>query len=275
MIHIALALVAVTQGPSARFESWNLGYTIPAGWQLGQQTGRVHALTPGGAPSSVIYVGPGMYQTFNDVGNDLSKGFVALGLTGMPAGAPTRSTMGGLQAISSDYIGQYQMGLPLQAHAVAVLSTHGTGLLVLGIAMSGQIGPVATAVDQIAQSLQASGPPQANAQIVAALRGRWMYYAGKADGTTSALGGASRSHEEFAEFDGVGRFTYQSSSTVMVNTPGLTGSAGGAQSNNDEGSYTVVGTTLVLRGRSGLLSFELQVLPDRLITDGRTYLRSN
>jgi hypothetical protein len=188
VIRLALALVTVAQGPAARFESWNLGYAIPAGWQLGQQAGRVHSLTPGGAPSAVIYVGPGLYQTFNDVGADLNKGFLALGLTGMPTGQPTASTVRDMQAMTADYVGQNQMGMPLQAHAVAVLTPHGTGLLVLGLAASGQIAPVATAVDQIAQSLQASGSPQQNQQIVAALRGRWMLYAGKADGTTSASG---------------------------------------------------------------------------------------
>lgn len=262
------------QAPT-RFESWNMTYTMPAGWQLAQQIGRVHGLSAAGAQGQLLYVAPGMYQSFNDVAVDLNKGFVALGLTGMPTGAPTSSSIREMPAMTADYVGQNQMGIPLQAHAVAVLSPHGTGLLVLGIAASGQIGPVAAAVDQIAQSLQASGPPQANQQVVAALRGRWMYYAGKADGTTSASGGASRSHEEFVEFDGVGRYTYQSSSSVMVTTPGLTGSAGGAQSNNDEGTYTVVGTTLVLRGRQGQVTFELQVLPDRVIADGRTYLRAN
>lgn len=275
MIRIALALLATAQGPTTQFESWNLAYTLPAGWQMGQQTGRVHALSFGGAQGAAIYVGPGMYQTFNDVGTDLNKGFVALGLTGMPTGQPVASTIGGMQAMTADYVGQNQMGVQLQAHAVAVLTPHGTGLIVLGLALPAQIAQVVTAVDQIARSLTVRGPPQTNQQAVAGLRGRWMYYAGKADGTTSASGGSSRSHEEFVEFDGASRFSYQSSSSVMVTTPGLTGSAGGAQSNNDDGSYTVVGTTLVLRGRQGYMSFELQLLPDRVIADGRTYLRSN
>jgi hypothetical protein len=275
VIALALVLVAAAQEPAPRFEAWNLAYTPPAGWQMNPQPGRVHAWTSSSAQNAVIYVGPGMYQTFNDVGADLNKGFVALGLTGTPTGQPATLTIGGMQAMSADYVGQNQMGIPLQARAVAVLTPHGTGLIVLGLSAYGQIAPVAAAVDRIAQSLQALGPPQPNHQIVAGLRGRWMFYAGKADGTTSALGGSSRSHEEFVEFDGAGRFSYQSSSSVMVTTPGLTGSAGGAQSNSDEGSYTVVGTTLVLRGRQGQMSFELQVLPDRLIADGRTFVRAN
>lgn len=270
---LLLALALASQQQS--FEAWQLGYTAPAGWQLGQQTGRVHSLTQGGAPGAAIYVAPGLYQSFNDVGVDLNKGFMALGLTGMPTSQPATTSIRGMQAMTADYAGQNQMGIPVQARAVAVITPHGTGLVVLGIAAYGQIGPVAAAVDQIAQSLQVMGPPRTNQQLMAALRGRWMFYAGRADGTTRASGGASHSHEEFVEFDGVSRFTYQSSSSVMVTTPGYTGDAGRAQSTSDDGTYTVIGTTLITRGRSGQMSFELQVLADRIIADGRTYVRAN
>jgi hypothetical protein len=165
--------------------------------------------------------------------------------------------------------------MPLQAHVVSVLTPHGTGLLVLGLAAAQQPGDMPATVDRIAQSLRVAGPPRANPQAVAALRGRWMYYAGRASGVTTSSGGASNSYEEIVEFDGVGRFTYQSSSSVSVTTPGLTGSAGGAQASSDEGTYTVIGTTLVVRGRQGQASFELQILADRVIADGKTYVRAN
>jgi len=271
-----IAQQPVAPGGRATFEFWNVSYVVPAGWQLGQQVGRVHTLmTPAAMQGPVIYVAPGMHQSFNDAGADLSKGFTALGLTGTPTSQPVASTIGGMQAMTADYLAQSQMGLALQAHAVSVLTPHGTGLLVLGFAPAYQPGEMAAAVDRIAQSLQVAGPPQPNPQAVAALRGRWMYYAGRASGVTSATGGASNSYEEFVEFDGVGRFTYQSSASVSVTTPGLTGTAGGAQAQNDEGTYTVIGTTLVVRGRQGQASFDLQILPDRVIADGRTYLRAN
>jgi hypothetical protein len=261
---------AAAQAPS--FDAWSLAYGVPPGWHITQQIGRVHVLSAAGA---TIYVGPGMYAGFNDVAVELNKGFQSLGLTGMPTGTPRSLTIQGMQAMAADYVGQNQMGQPLRARAVAVLTAHGTGLVILGLAPMAQPGDMAAAVDQIAHSVRAAGAPRTNDQLVAALRGRWMYYAGRADGTTSASGGASRSHEEFVEFDGRSRFAYQSSSSVMVATPGLTGSAGGAQSASDDGTYTVIGTTLVLRGRQGTLSFELQLAADRLTADGRTYLRTN
>jgi hypothetical protein len=102
-----------------------------------------------------------------------------------------------------------------------------------------------------------------------------MFYSGRADGTTSATGGSARSYEESVEFDGQGRFAWQSSASVSVTTPGYTGSAGGAQARNDDGTYTVIGSTLVVRGRQGQATFELQMLADRIVADGRTYLRTN
>lgn len=263
-------------GGRATFDAWGMSYAVPAGWQLAQQTARVHTLlTPAGAQGPVIYVGPGMHQTFNDAGADLSKGFTALGLSGMPTAQPTSTTIGGMQAMTADYIGQSQMGMQYQAHVVSVLTPHGTGFLVLGLAPAQQPGDVRSVVDQLAQTLQVAGPPRPDPQAVAALRGRWMYYAGRASGVTSATGGSSNSYEEFVEFDGVGRFTYQSSASVSVTTPGLTGSAGRADASSDEGTYTVIGTTLVVRGRQGQATYDIQILADRVIADGRTYVRAN
>jgi hypothetical protein len=268
-------LQAQAPGDRRVFAGWNVGYAVPAGWQVAQQTGRVHVLTQAGAgPQAGIFVAPGMYGTFNDAAVDLNKGFIALGLSGMPTGQPAPSTINGMSAMSVDYTGQTQMGVPLQARTVGMLTPHGTGLIVLGVAVPQAMAAVAAVVDQLAQSITVSGPAEPNTSAMAALRGRWMYYAGKADGSTSASGGSSRSYEEFVEFDGAGQFSYQSSSSVMVTTPGYTGSAGGAQSGSDAGTYLIVGSTLVLRGRQGQASFELQILPDRVIADGKTYIRN-
>ena len=279
-IVLALASSAAAQagapGGRATFAAWSMSYAVPAGWQVAQQTARVHTLlTPAGAQGPVIYVGPGLHQSFNDAGTDLNKGFNALGLTGMPTAQPASTTIGGMQAMTADYVAQNQMGMQYQAHVVSVLTPHGTGFLILGLAPAQQPGEMRPAVDQLAQSLQVAGPPRPDPQAVAALRGRWMYYAGRASGVTSATGGSSNSYEEFVEFDGVGRFTYQSSASVSVTTPGLTGSAGRADASSDEGTYTVIGTTLVVRGRQGQATYDIQILADRVIADGRTYVRAN
>jgi len=275
---IAAALLIVHGAPlaaqtPAHFEAWSIGYAVPPGWQLAQQLDRVHGLTSGSG--AVIYVAPGMYQTFNDIAPDLAKGFQALGLTGMPMGQPTASTIEGMQAMTARYMGQNQMGMALQAEITAVLTPHGTGLVVTGIAPVQAAEQVSAAVRQVAQSIVVGGPPRTNPQAIAALRGRWMLYAGKASGVTGATGGGSRSYEETVEFDGAGRFAWQSSASVSVTTPGLTGSAGGANASSDQGTYTVIGSTLVVRGQQGQASFEIQILADRIVADGKTYLRAN
>jgi hypothetical protein len=278
-----LAPVALGQLPAAlsaqpggrqAIEGWNLSYELPAGWQVAQRTGRLHGLTSG-TQGAVVYVAAGMYQSFNDVAVDLNKAFQTLGVSGYPMGQPTSSTIRGMPAMTADYVGQTQAGMPLQARVTAVLTPHGTGLVVSGIGSAQVMTQLATAVGEVAGSLEAAGPPRPNPQAVAALQGRWMLYAGRADGVTGATGGASRSYEETVEFDGQGRFAWQSSASVSVTTPGMTGSAGGAQASGDEGTYTVIGSTLVVRGRQGQAAFEVQILGDRIIADGRTYVRAN
>jgi hypothetical protein len=51
--------------------------------------------------------------------------------------------------------------------------------------------------------------------------------------------------------------------------------AGGASSSSDQGTYTVIGSTLVVKGQQGQQAFQLQILGDRIVADGRTYLRAN
>jgi len=61
----------------------------------------------------------------------------------------------------------------------------------------------------------------------------------------------------------------------MVTAPHSGGGAGGASANSDQGTYSVIGSTPVLRGRQGQMSFELQFMGDRFSADGRVYLRAN
>lgn len=267
------AVLQAQAGNAPRFDAWNLGYAVPPGWQLAQQQGRVHSLTPGG-PGSIIYVAPGMYQNFDEVAAELPKAFQALNLTGMPIGAPVASTIKGLQAMSASYAAQDPTGVPVRVQVTAVLTPHGTGLVVMGLAVATNAAPLGPAVDLVAQGIVVGGPPVVDQRAVAALRGSWIFYAGRVTGVTSSTGGSSRSAEENVEFDGVGRFSYRSSASVSVTTPGSAGSASGANGFSDQGTYTVIGSTLIMRGRQGQASYEVQILADRIIADGKTYLRN-
>ncbi len=258
------------------FRAWNIGYTVPAEWRIAQQQGRVHALS-NATNDAAIYLAPGPYQSFEEVAAELPKAFTALGMTGMPNGAPQTLQVGGLRAMSATYLAQDRSGTPLDVKVIAVLTPHGTGLVALGLTRMGSLARLAPAMDQAMAGVTASGAPVTDAQAVAALRGRWIYYSGRAGGGSVLQGSSSRSYEETVEFDGAGRFAFSSSASVSVTTPETGGvgggsSAGGVNAANDQGSYAVIGTTLVLRGRAGMLTVEVQILSDRIVAEGKTYL---
>lgn len=272
---LSLAYAGAATGQTAAapsFDAWNIAYSVPQGWQLAQQQGRVHGLTPA-APGSVVYVAPGPYQGFNDVAAELPKAFTALGLTGMPTSQPSSATMNGMQTMSAGYAAQSAQGIVFEVYITALLTGQGSGVVVMGVAPQQAGSQMRPAVDQVARSVVARGGPTPDPRAVAALRGRWIFYSGRASPVTSPSGGSSRSYEETIEFDGSGRFAWQSSASVSVTAPG--GSAGGANANSDQGSYTVIGSTLVVRGRQGMASYEVQILADRIIADGRTFFRAN
>jgi len=257
-------------GTSPSFSGWNIDHALPNGWQVGQVLGRVQMLAST-TDAGAIFVAPGLYGSFQEVVADLSTFYQSLGLVAYPVEQPAEGTVAGLRAMTATYASQDQMGQMVHGRVVAVLTPHGTGFVVLGMTTPQQMQGLRATVDRVVESVKAR-PPEVNQQAITALAGRWMYYAGKAEGVTSVMGGSSRSHEEFVTFDGQGRWEWQSSSSVSVTAPGGAG-AGGAQSNADQGTYTVIGTTLVLKGTQGQQTFEIQILADRIIADGRVYLR--
>ncbi len=276
---VALSLVvpdAAAQAPGgSSFPGWNIRYAVPAGWQLGQNLGRVHVLAST-TQAGAIFVATGLYASFEEMVADLSKFYQSMNLQAMPVEQPSQQTIAGMRALTATYASQDQTGRAVQGRYVAILTPHGTGFGVLGMTTPEQMTQLRATVERVAASVQAQAP-QVNQQAVAALAGKWMYYAGKADGGGSVTGSASRSHEEFVTFDGRGNFAWESSTSVMVATPsgGGAGAAGGASANSDQGSYTVIGSTLVLKGRQGQMAFEVQLQGDRFSADGRVYLKTN
>ena len=259
-------------GTRYTIQGWNISYEIPTGWQISPQSvGRVMVLASN-THAGAIFVAPGSYSNFDDVAIDVTKFYQALGHQPSPVEQPTQAIIAGFQAMTALFVSRDQMGQVVQSRGVSVITPHGTGCVVIGMTTPEQMPQLRQMVDRLAASLQAQ-PPQTNQQLVAAVAGKWMYYAGKASGSTSVTGGSSRSHEEYVAFDGVGRFEWNSSSSVNVMVPGGAG-AGGASAGNDQGTYTVIGNTLIVKGQQGQQSFEIQVLADRIIADGRTYLKT-
>ncbi len=278
---VALALLvtplAAASQPAARFDAWRIAYAIPDGWRITAQQGRVHSLGTGGN-DAVLYLAPGPYQSFEEVAAELPKAFTALGLQGMPNTQPQGGTHGGMRSMSITYVGRDATGTPLEAKVLAVLTPHGTGVVALGVTRMGMMARLAPAMDQAMNGITASGTPVPDAQAIAALRGKWMYFSGSTSGGSRITGSSNRSYEENVEFDGTGRYAWSSSASVSVTTPeiGVGGgsSAGGANAGNDQGTYTIIGNTLVLQGRAGKTIVDVQILADRIIADGKTYFRN-
>ncbi len=267
---------ATPVGGGSSFSGWNVRYAVPAGWQLGQSLGRLHVLAST-TQAGAIFVATGLYASFEEMVADLSKFYQSMNLQAMPVEQPSQQTIAGMRALTAVYASMDQMGRPVHGRYVALLTPHGTGLGVLGMTTPDQMTQLRVTVDRLAANVQAHAP-QVNQQAVVALAGKWMYYAGKADGGGAVTGGASRSHEEFVTFDGRGSFAWESSTSVMVTTPEYSGGAGGAgaaNANSDQGTYTVIGSTLVLKGRQGQMAFELQLGGDRFSADGRVYLKTH
>ena len=262
-----------TQAQEAQFPGWNIEYTMPHGWRPGQDLGRVKTLVSN-SEAGGIFLAPGLYSNFNEIIADITRFYQAMGLVAQPVEQPTQTTIAGLQAMTSLYVSQDRMGQMVQSRIVAMLTPHGTGFVVLGMTTPQQMSQLRQRVDQLAASVRAQ-PPVVNQEAVVALRGRWMFYEGRTGGVTRPSGGSARSVEEYVTFDSQGQFQWQSSASVSATGSLGGGTAGAASSNSDRGTYTVIGNTLVIKGQQGQQAFQLQILGDRIISDGRTYLRAN
>jgi hypothetical protein len=254
-------------------EGWNIQYTVPANWQVSRTVGRMQVLSSN-SEAGAIFVAPGLYNNFNEIVPDVTQFYQTMGLMAYPVEQPSPTTVAGFQAMTSTYMSQDQMGQVVHSRIIALLTPHGTGLVTLAMTTPNQMPQLRNTAEQLAASLRAQAP-QVNQQAVAALAGRWMYYAGRAQGVTRSMGGTSRSHEEYVTFDGRGSFQWQSSSSVTAAGALGAGNVGGASANSDQGTYTVIGNTLIVKGRQGQQVYEIQLLGDRIIADGRTYLRAN
>jgi hypothetical protein len=227
--------------------------------------------------AGAIFIAPGLYANANEAIADLSLFYQSMNLAGYPTEQPSETTIAGLKAVVATIASQDQMMRPVHGRFIGLLSPHGTGLNMLAMTTPDKFDGLRATLERLAATVKAK-PPSINRQAIAALGGTWMLYSGGYSGGGSVTGSTSRSHEETVVFDGRGNFQYQSSSSVMVYTPGSSGSygggAGGASSDSDQGTYTVIGNTLVLKGTKGQLAVDIQLQGNQLVAGGKTYRRS-
>src|SRR5438874_3630473 len=242
--------LAFGQGSGDAFAGWNIHYQLPNGWRVDRSVGRLQVLvsTP---DAGAIFLAPGMYSTPQEAMADLSAFYQSLNMQGFPVEQPSASTIAGLRATSATYASRNQVGQILHGRYISLLTPHGTGINFLAMAAQEKMPALRPVLEQIAASVKAS-PPSINHAAIAALAGSWLLYSGSSEPGTRVSTGVSQSHEETVVFDGRGSYRWQSTSQVMVNTPEA--GAGRATGDNDQGTYTVIGNTLIAKGTKGQLA---------------------
>lgn len=251
---------------------WNITYRVPTGWRVGQTMGRLQMIVSN-TDAGMIFLAPGMYATPEEAVADLSVFYSQMQMQAYPVEQPAMGTIGGLRSVTATYASADQMGRMVHGRYVALLTPHGTGVNVLAMTTPDKMPALRATLDQLTASVRA-GAPSVNRQAVAALAGQWILYAGKSNPGTSVSGGSSNSHEETVVFDGRGSFRWSSSTSVSVTTSGSgAGGASSASSDGDQGTYTVIGSTLVLKGSKGQFAVDFQLGNGQLIAAGKTYLR--
>ncbi len=250
--------------------AWNFSYDAPSGWQAeGAGGARVFRLPDGGG---TVFVVPGLFENAAQAEGELSGFFESLNLQAQPIEAPAAATIAGLPATLATYLCQDQSGNTLEGRYVFLLTPHGTGLVIIGLGLPERMTQVRPSVERIAASVRA-GPPAVNGQMVAALAGSWVHSKTEFSGS-GQRGSTGYDYTETVVFDGRGAYQWESSSMVSITTaPEFSLDGNSTSSDSDQGTYTVIGNTLVLSGRQGRTAFELDYRGDVILANGKTYHR--
>lgn len=251
---------------------WNVSYALPSGWRVGQTIGRLQMIVSN-TDAGMIFLAPGMYASPQEAMADLSVFYQQMQMQAYPVEAPAMGTIAGLRSVSAMYASTDQMGRAVQGRYVALLTPHGTGVSLIAMTTPDKMPALRATIDKLAATVKA-GPPSVNQQAVAALAGQWMLYNGQSTPGTSVSSGSSNSHEETVVFDGRGGYRWSSNTQVMVSASGsYGGTAGSATSDGDQGTYTVIGNTLVFKGTKGQLAVDFQLGNGQLVAAGKRYIR--
>lgn len=278
LIILMLAVIApmlVFGQTKESFDDWQIQYDVPNGWRMDKRLGRLHVLGNGGQDMAIL-VAAGLYTTADESLNDLNKFAQEMGMQGYPVEQPQNTQIGGKNAVTATFGGADQFQRPLQSRFVGVFTNHGTGVNVLAIGPTAQYQQIKNWAESIAASVTAN-PPKTNQQMIAALSGKWIFYSGNSSSGIANSGSWAHSYEETCIFDGQGNYNWFSNSSVSADsrvTPGGYGSsASGIDQNKDQGTYTVIGNLLIMKGQHGQFTSDIVLQGNKLTAAGKTYFR--
>jgi hypothetical protein len=263
-----LLFICVADSPAQeqreRLPGWNASFAIPSGWRVLQVSGRAAVLTDS-LESGALFVTAGYLKTSADAEAELAAMFADLHYRATPTVAMKDTAFSGHPALIATYTGSTRTG-SVQSRAAVVFSTYGTGVVILGVTAAERFSTMSAAVAQVASSIEAL-LPATNVAAVSALSGHWDYVAPAAAARDSTATGKV-AIDEWLEFDGRERFTWHSRTVVAV--PGATTMI--IENRDDAGTYTVVGKTLILRGKTPR-ALDIMLAANALSVSGRAFQR--
>jgi len=284
--HISLAIFASILLSSAVFAQtvfadWNASYSAPAGWQLIHKTGNVHAYSDG-SNEAIIIVGVGLYESTAEIRtaiDQLVPGiFKTYGLRGNASGRPQTTRLHGKQAFIANYSASDKLFRPYKARSSSMLSGKGTAIGVFAMAANARYSKTISLADKILASAKMSAP-QDNKRLMAAVAGSWTYYDGSSTSSIAGSGYTARSYQETVWFDGRGNYRWSSSAHASANgrvtNSGTSRGASGFSDNKLQGTYRIIGSSLIVKSRHGQQVYEIEVRGDAIISNGRYYIKGN
>jgi hypothetical protein len=205
----------------------------------------------------------------------------------------TQTSSDGRQVIEGSMRAQDGYGQSFSLELGAVLSGHGTGLVILAGSPSDAFGPVREVLESMVASARAEVPQYNNG----AVQGQFSTYSS----TGSAGSGGFTSSETFYRFDGVGRYSTNNNAMVSVSHKGTSDSeapdyidssgyevrfGGSSMSDISEtsnaGTYAVLGDLLLIHTANGTSYHSFEIIgytmdgvytSNGIEVDGERYIR--
>jgi hypothetical protein len=180
---------------------------------------------------------------------------------------------GGQTVAEQTYSAMDGYGRQYKLKVGAILSGHGTALVVLGGSTPESFAALKKAVQKIMSSAQL-GTPQYNTR---ALVGTYSSYSGASSGN-STHGGSMRSSESFYTFDGMGRFRTNTNSMVSAHSGNMGNSANSTSSSSligggqGQGTYKLIGKDTLILTRNGRTSVHsIEIFSNGVKVDGNLF----
>ncbi|MCA9739322.1 MAG: hypothetical protein R3E98_15340 [Gemmatimonadota bacterium] len=259
-------------------QGWNVRYPIPSGWALVRAEGRVRVFQDP-TRSATLIAAPGVSATPAEIQNELVALAGALGLQGTPSTDLHATTVSGRPVIAGEYdLVSPSTGQRVAGRSLTLQGGDGTSFGMVVLTSPERFAAIRDEVDRLVGAVEI-GAPTLDAAAVAALAGRWTFYSGNSSPSIAGSGSWAHSYEETVAFDGVGSFEFTSSSSVGASSArtneGSWSDVSSIGGGNAQGTYTVIGNTIVITTPQGRAAYEYALRGGALVAGGKTYIRGS